>query len=333
MPGRLTRRRLLQLSGASAATGGLAAILASGRVPAYTQGTTVHWLKFVDFVPVSDQLIKGKIKDECQKALGISLHAETIDGNGIQARTTSAIQSGSGPDIIMEINNWPQLYADSVIDVSDIAEEIGQEQGGYYDTAKAVANDGKKWVAMPHTIIPNLLVNRTSWFADIGVTADNFPQTWDAYRDIGKKLKDKNRPYGQTLAHTFGDAPNFWYPYLWSWGGKEVEADGKTVALNTKETLESVKYAVEFWNDCYDSGGTSWDDAGNNRAFLASTISSTQNGASIYLLAKAKADTYLTETGKPIKDDTFHAPLPRGPAGHFSFHGPFSNIIPGYSKS
>ena len=186
MPGRLTRRRLLQLSGASAATGGLAAILASGRAPAYAQGTTVHWLKFVDFVPVSDQLIKGKIKDECQKALGISLHAETIDGNGIQARTTSAIQSGSGPDIIMEINNWPQLYADSVIDVSDIAEEIGQEQGGYYDTAKAVANDGKKWVAMPHTIIPNLLVNRTSWFADIGVTADNFPQTWDAYRDIAR---------------------------------------------------------------------------------------------------------------------------------------------------
>src|ERR1700719_810535 len=111
MPGRLTRRLLLQLSGASAATGGLAAILASGRAPAYAQGTTVHWLKFVDFVPVSDQLIKGKIKDECQKALGISLHAETIDGNGIQARTTSAIQSGSGPDIIMEINNWPQLYA------------------------------------------------------------------------------------------------------------------------------------------------------------------------------------------------------------------------------
>ena len=43
------------------------------------------------------------------------LIAETIDGNGIQARTTSAIQSGSGPDIIMEINNWAQLYAASVM--------------------------------------------------------------------------------------------------------------------------------------------------------------------------------------------------------------------------
>jgi len=94
-----TRRRALQLSGAgalAASTGGLAAILASGRVPAYAQGTTVHWLKFVDFVPVSDQLIKGKIKDECQKALGISLHAETIDGNGIHEVDPIGGATGAG---------------------------------------------------------------------------------------------------------------------------------------------------------------------------------------------------------------------------------------------
>ena len=47
----------------------------------------------------------------------------------------------------------------------------------------------------------------------------------------------------------------------------------------------------------------SWDDAGNNRAFLANTISSTHNGASIYLLARSKPDTYMTETDKPMKDD------------------------------
>jgi multiple sugar transport system substrate-binding protein len=193
----VNRRRVLQLSGGgavAAGTGGLAAILASGRAPAFAEGTTVRWLKFVDFVPVSDQFIKGKLKDECKKALGIELIAETIDGNGIQARTTSAIQSGSGPDIIMEINNWAQLYADSVIEVSDIAEEVGAAQGGYYETARTVATDGDKWIAMPHTIIPNLLVNRTSWFADVGVTAENFPQTWDEYRELGKKLKAKGRP-------------------------------------------------------------------------------------------------------------------------------------------
>jgi multiple sugar transport system substrate-binding protein len=330
----VSRRRVLQLSGGgavAAGTGGLAAIFATGRAPAFAQGTTVHWLKFVDFVPGSDELIKGKLKNDCRKALGIELTAETVDGNGIQARTTSAIQSGSGPDIITEINNWAQLYAASVIEVSDVAEEIGQAQGGYYEAARTVATDGDRWIATPLTIVPNLLVNRTSWFADVGITPENFPQTWDEYRKVGTKLKLKDRPYGQTLAHTFGDAPNFWYPYLWSWGGKEVEADGKTVVLNSKETIESVKYAVDLWTAAYDSGALAWDDAGNNRAYLASTISSTHNGASIYLTARTKPASYVTETGKPIKDDTFHAPLPCGPGGQFSFHSLFSNIIPRYS--
>ncbi|HET6607213.1 MAG TPA: extracellular solute-binding protein [Rhodopila sp.] len=333
--GGIRRRSLLKLSGVGtlAAGGGLAGILASGRAPAFAQGTALHWLKFVDFVPVSDALLRGKLKDECQKALGISLTVETINGDGVQARITSAIQSKSGPDILMAVSNWAQLYADSLVDVSDIADEVGKTQGGYFPTARAIANDGKRWVAMPFTILGALLANRTSWFADEGITPDKFPKTWDDYRATGKKLKAKGRPLGQTLAHAFGDGPAFWYPYLWSWGGKEVETDGKTVVLDSKATVESVKYATSFWKEAFDEGGMSWDDAGNNRAFLANTISSTHNGASIYLLARSKPDTYMTETGKPLKDDIFHAPLPRGPAGQFSYHVPFSDLIPTYSKN
>jgi multiple sugar transport system substrate-binding protein len=329
----INRRRVLQLSGAgvaAAATGGLAGILASGRAPAFAQGTTLHWLKFVDFVPVSDQLLKGKIKDDCKKALGIDLQVETINGDGIQARITSAIQAKTGPDILMAVSNWAQLYADSLADVSDIAEERGKAEGGYFETARAVANNGARWIAMPYTILGVLYANRTSWFAEEGVTADNFPKTWEAYRAVGKKMKPKGRPFGQTLAHAFGDAPAGWYPYLWSWGGKEVEADGKTVVLNSKETVESVKFAVAMWKDAFDEGAMSWDDAGNNRAFLSNTISSTSNGASIYLLARSKPDDYQTEAGKPLKDDIFHSPLPAGPAGQFSYHVPFSNLIPTY---
>jgi multiple sugar transport system substrate-binding protein len=333
---RIGRRNLLKLSGAgalAAGTGGIAGILASGRAPAFAQATTLHWVKAVDFVPASDVLLKTKIKDECQKALGITLNIETIEGNGIQARTTSAIQSGAGPDIIMELNNWSQLYAESTVDVSDIAEEIGKAQGGYLETSKAIGYDGRKWVAMPFTILGAQIANRTSWFAEIGITPDKYPTTWDEYRAAGKKLKAKDHPFGQTLAHTYGDAPTFWYPYLWSWGGKEVEADGKTVVLNSKETVESVKYAVGFWKDCFDEGALAWDDSGNNRAFLSNTISATLNGASIYLLAKTKPDTYVTQNDKPLKDDIFHTPLPKGPAGQFSYHLPFSNIIPTYGKN
>src|ERR1700752_3852559 len=164
---RLDRRRLLQLSGAgaiAASSGGLAAILAAGRAPAFAQGTTIHWLRWSDFVPASDQLLRTQIAPECEKALGIRLNLEFINANDIQARITSAIQSGSGADIILVVNNWPQLYADSVADVSDVAEEIGKAQGGYYDISKVVANDGEKWIGVPWSIGGGLLTNRTSWF-------------------------------------------------------------------------------------------------------------------------------------------------------------------------
>jgi cytochrome c553 len=58
-----------------------------------------------------------------------------------------------------------------------------------------------------------------------------------------------------------------------------------------------------------------------------------KNGASIYLLARSKPESYLTEKGIPLKDDTFHTPLPKGQAGEFSYHVPFSNLVMGYSKN
>jgi multiple sugar transport system substrate-binding protein len=162
---------------------------------------------------------------------------------------------------------------------------------------------------------------------------DKFPVTWDQWHDAGKKLKAAGHPIGQTLGHTFGDAPGFWYPYLWSWGGKEVEADGKTVALDSKETVESVKFAVTFWNDCCDPGGLAWDDSSNNRAFLSGTIAATNNGASIYLEAKKKPDMYLTDKGTPMKDDISHAPIGTGAGGHFALPGPFIHMVMGYSPN
>jgi multiple sugar transport system substrate-binding protein len=331
---RIDRRRLLKLSSASAlaaTTGSIGAILASGRAPAYAQTSTVHYLRWSDFVPASDQLLRDKIAPECEKALGIKLRLEMVNANDIQARVTSAIQSGSGPDIILALNNWPQLYTESLAAVSDVAEEIGASQGGYYDISKAVATVGNKWIGVPWCVGGGLVAYRKSWFEEIGYP--KFPDTWDALHDAGKKLKAKGRPLGQTLGHTFGDAPGFWYPYLWSWGGKEVEADGKTVTLNSKATIDSVKYAVPFWKDAFDEGGLAWDDSNNNRAFLSGSISATNNGPSIYLEAKRKPDTYQTEKGTPMWQDILHAPLPKGPGGEFNLPGPFTNMLMGYSKN
>jgi len=312
------------------AAAGLQGILSSRIAPAFAQGTTLGWLRWNDFVPASDQLFRNEILPEAQKALGIRATLETVNANDIQARITSAVQSGSGPDIIMTLNNWPQLYADSVVDVSDIVEKLAKEQGGLYDTNAAVARAGKRWVAMPWATVGLLIAYRKSWFAEIGFTS--FPDTWEKYREAGKKLKAKGRPLGQTLGHTFGDAPAFSYPYLWSWGGREVNEQGKVV-LDSKETFESVRFMTGFWKEGHDEGGLAWDDTNNNRAFLAGEISATLNGASIYIEALRKPEQYKTEKGGLFKDDILHAPLPKGPGGQFSYHVPFSHMVMKYSKN
>jgi len=319
------RRKFLQASGA-----GLAGILASHQAPVFAQQSTVHWLKWNDFVPASDELLRKTMLPEAMKALGVKINLETINGNDLQPRITSAIQSGAGPDLIMAFNNHPHVYSSGVADVADIAEAIGKAQGGYYRLCRANTTEGKKSLSVPWAIIGAEIAYRKSWFDEIGYST--FPQTWEQYHDAGKKLKAKGRPLGQTLGHTFGDAPTFSYPYLWSFGGKEVDEKGKAV-LQSKQTLDSVKFMQSFWKDSFDEGGLAWDDTNNNRAFLSGTISATLNGASIYIETLRKPDQYQTEKGAQMKSDIRHAQLPKGPAGQFAFHLFQSHMLMGYSKN
>jgi multiple sugar transport system substrate-binding protein len=327
------RRQFLKTglaAGTMVGAAGLEGILAARRAPAFAQTTKIHLLQWVDFIPEGDVEVRRQVA-EYTKQTKVEVTFETINANDLQARITSAIQSGTGADIIMAIGNWPQLYAESLADAGDVAEEIGKAQGGYYDVAKLVATVGDKWIGVPWAIIGGLVAYRKSWFEEIGYST--FPETWDVLRDAGKKLKAKGRPIGQTAGHTFGDAPSWWYPYLWSWGGKEVEADGKTVVLNSRETIESVKFAVGFWKDTCDEGGLAWDDTSNNRAFLSGSICATNTGASIYIEAKRKPESYPTEKGAPMWQDILHARIPTGPGGQFNLPGPFTDMVMGYSKN
>jgi multiple sugar transport system substrate-binding protein len=330
---RVTRRKFLKASGAgalAAKAGGIAGILATGRAPAYAQATTVHWLRWNDFVPASDQLLRREMLPEGEKALGIKINFETVNANDLQPRITSAIQSGAGPDLIMLNNNHPQLYAASCVDLADVVEPLGKAEGGHYPLVKANSGDGAKWLSMPWAIIGGMIAYRKSWFDEVGATT--FPDTWEKYREVGTKLKAKRRPIGQTLGHTFGDAPVFSYPYLWSWGGKEVDESGKVV-INSKESVESVKFMTGFWKDAHDEGGLAWDDSNNNRAFLSQTISATLNGASIYIESLRNPDKYISEKGAQLKTDIQHAALPKGPAGQFGFHLLQSHMLMKYSKN
>lgn len=326
----MKRRSFLKAAGAGAALTGIEGILSAQCAPAFAQGTTIHLLRWNDFVPAADKVLREVFAPEVQKALGAKLNVETVNANDIPARATSAIQSGNGPDIIMVLNNYPHLYASSAIDLSDVAEEVGKAQGGIYDASQQLCKVGSQWVAMPWSVVPAMIAYRKSWFEEAG--AKEFPKTWAQYHEVGKKLKAMKRPIGQTLGNTFGDAPTFTYPLLWSYGGQELDAGGKVV-LDSKETIESVQFMSQFWKDGHDEGGLAWDDTNNNRAFLAGEISASLNGASIYVAALNGAAKFKTDKGAPLHTDILHAALPAGPKGQFAYHTAFNHMVMKYSKN
>lgn len=328
----MQRRTFLRVTGialGAVAAGGLVGVLEARRAPAYAQMRKLRILQFVDFVPEGDAELRRQVA-EAGKALGAEITLETIEANDLQARITAAIDSRSGPDIIHMLHNWSHLYQGGLTDVSDLAQWKAKDQGGFYDVSLASARVGSRWLSLPYGITGFLIVYRKSWFDQVG--AKEFPKTWQEYREVGKKLKALGRPLGQALGHTWGDAPAFAYPYLWSWGGKEVEKDGKTVVINSKETIDSLRFMAGFWKDAYDEGGLAWDDSSNNRAFPSGQISATLNAASIYLTAKRNPERIKDGKGQPLWHDIFHAPLPAGPAGQFAYHTAFAHGIMKYSK-
>src|SRR6266849_5245468 len=129
----MRRREFLKTTGLAAgvAATGLESIVAARRAPAHAQGTRLHILRWVDFIPEADVELKRQAP-EASKALGAEVVFEFINFNDLQPRITAAIQSGAGADIIMMLYNWPHLYASALADIGDLADWKKGDQGGYY---------------------------------------------------------------------------------------------------------------------------------------------------------------------------------------------------------
>ena len=323
--GRIPRRAFLKGAAAVAgatALGGIPGILQAGQAPAYPKGTKLHLLTWNQFLAAADKVFIAQA-EEYGKQMGIEIQVERIALNNVLARTTAAITAQTGPDIIILHNNSPHLLAESLVDVSDIAEVLGKEQGGYYDLPRVNNQSSGRWLAVPQYALPNIMTYREDWLKEAGFL--KFPDTWVEFREAGKKLKAMGRPIGQAFGHSENDPNSYSYPLMWSFGGMEVERDGKTVALDKKGALEAIKFNTALWKDALDEGGLSWDDSSNNRTFLAGSISITQNGASIYITARDKfPDIYKV---------TNHGANPRGPAGRFYHFATYGSAVMKYSKS
>ncbi|MEM7025016.1 MAG: extracellular solute-binding protein [Pseudomonadota bacterium] len=321
-PGKgLTRRKFVETTAIAGAATAVTPFL-GGQAPAIAQERKVHYLQWTSFIPAADVEV-DKQAEEFTKATGIKATVEKINQNDMAARITAAVESGSGADVIQLNSNQPHLFAGGLSNHDQLLDDILGDRSYEWAFGACVVDGVAR--AVPGFNIGNAVVYRKDVFDELGLAV---PNTWDDYLKVGTTLKNNNLPVGQTLGHTFGDAPSFAYPLMWSFGGQEVDGDGKTVMIDSDGTRQALEFMREFWESACDPGGLAWDDTSNNRAFLGQTIGTTLNGASIYFVAKNSPNDY---PGFSEKLD--HFLNPEGPNGRYHFVGPRSYGIMEYSPN
>jgi multiple sugar transport system substrate-binding protein len=296
-----------------------------GEAPAQLQGTSLTILQATYFVPAAQDLFEEQAKQWGEEN-GVNVEVDFVNWPDLQPRIGAAVQSGSGPDIIEMWDTWPYLYAGSLVNVHDMAMDIGDSLGGYYDWVTRTASVDGEWFSIPHGTSTSAFAYRISYFREAGVEdKESFPKTWEELFEVGKRLKEMGKPLGQAFGHSTGDPPSHAYSYMWAYGAMEVEDDGETVAFHRPEFIDGMRLMIQAWQDAYDETGLSWDDATNNRAFLADEISGTFNGSSIYLAAK--------DENPELAEDTDHVGYFEGPAGRFNLLGSRSHGILSHSDN
>ena len=120
-----------------------------------------------------------------------------------------AANTGAGPDVIIGFSADPQIYANKLVSMNDLAGYLGKKYGGWYQLAELY---GKKWGTQDWLSIPmggsgGATVYRKSWVKDAGF--DEIPNDLNDFLKLCTALKKNGHPAGFALGHAVGDANGF----------------------------------------------------------------------------------------------------------------------------
>jgi multiple sugar transport system substrate-binding protein len=201
----------------------------------------------------------------------------------------------------------PFLYEHLLVTMDDVVEKVGKQGGGWYPFAMESCQTKAGWKAIPWFWVSFPGTYNMAHFKKAGF--DHPPKTWDELLKMGKVLKKQGNPVGIPISHC-SDAHSTYWSVAWSYGGKVLEADGKTPAIASDKTAQVIEWYKELYKDAMEPEVLSWDDAGNNRFILSGKGSWIHNPISPYNAALANK--------QPIADDLNHHNSPAGPAGTHS---------------
>src|SRR5438105_15245660 len=193
-----SRRRFLVTASAALGAGGLlaacqapspaapttAAPVTTGASP--LKGTKLTVIGGNSYVPAQDGQVDALIKQLSQDT-GMDAKIERYADAQLDQKVAAIIESG-GADVAVLRDTDPHLYANKLLDVTDVANELATAWGGWYDVAQQAGTVDGKWKALMLGQAPAAWNWRPGLFSAAGVS--KFLDTIDTLYAAMQKMQE-----------------------------------------------------------------------------------------------------------------------------------------------
>ena len=284
------------------------------------------WLS-KSFTPEADAIQK-EIVTKWADAKGVELTLVQDLSTVLAPQFNAAIETKTLPDVLVWPSpDWmPKLQSLGLLeDVSDIVAKMQAQGGGVLDKPiQAVTVGGKQW-AVPTFGATEVYYTRKDILDAAGLQP---PKTWADLLTISAKINNpgKTWAWGLQIGTPSYDSEIATLSFLAAYGASPYAADGKTPNLNNDATRTVLGMIKEAWDKGYiPKDAVTWDDSGNNKAYLTSSSAMVQNTGSI-IAAMRKDDPDLLKR-------TYITPIPEGPKGRVLAGYVYGMMIPKGSKN
>ena len=251
-----------------------AAIVWSTLAPCASRAGEVVW-----WTPNWSEARARKLADDFHQANpDITVTLQVTTSNGLAQRVTTALQSGSGPDLIEVQHGWVQGYAqnDLILPLDDAIED----RGDYNKAALGYDTFNGALYGIPYRIECTALIYNLADFTAAGLDPGNPPQTWDQWVAASKKMT-ANGVYGMAITGggEVGNTVTRALPMIWMNGGDIISADGKKATINSPAAVAAIKFYTDFYNLGLSPASTLQNDGiANRQLFIAGKVASYLTG-------------------------------------------------------
>src|ERR1700694_2017658 len=211
-PSGLGRRDFLKISLTAAGVGLAAPMMFVRKASAQGGERVLKVVQWKHFVPDYDKYFDVFAKEFGDKH-NAKVEVDYVATADLPTAIAADISRGGGHDVFHLNGTGAWLYDKVLVDVSDIANKLSKEFGGYLREAPSIGVVQGKWLAIPSWYISYPYIINSGYFKEVGEQYTD-KTTWQDMLRLGEKLKKAGHPFGIPFSQT-PDANDDLLPIMW----------------------------------------------------------------------------------------------------------------------